>query len=104
MEEIFKILESSDIECSSDDDDPDWKLQPPDSESSEEEDVNEQASPVPSASKGPSPSSSRAPKKTMSNISWNKKSKEMDIESISAHGRPFSCELLNGVQGGLQDE
>ncbi|KAL3176780.1 hypothetical protein MRX96_039622 [Rhipicephalus microplus] len=26
MEEIMKMLESSDIECSSDDDDPDWEL------------------------------------------------------------------------------
>lgn len=26
MEEIMKMLESSDIDCSSDDDDPDWEL------------------------------------------------------------------------------
>lgn len=74
MEEILKILESSDIDCdSSDGDDPDWQLHAPDANSSDDEGENEEATPVPSTLKGffPPPSSLSATlKKKTRNVSW----------------------------------
>lgn len=78
MEEILKILESSDIECdSSDDDDPDLQLHAPDAKSSDDEEEKEETTPVPSTSKGfcPPPSSLSATlKKKARNVVWKKKS------------------------------